>query len=409
MSTPAPSNDNRTNDPAQVSNGDKPDTSGEAAVTQPEPSAEVARYHPDTGVLAVPTSITDLTLFFERGQKALNAEQMHMLAPLGIDADWDPAQVAVFLLQCHQRGLDPWAKQAYLLKIDGKFVYHVGIGGLLRKAEETGKYRGIVGPQWCGPDGVWRDVWLDSKVPPAGARVGILREGFDGPVWGIATYDEFAPMVNETVWDEVKRRKVSTGRKRPMANWRAARDGGKASVMLAKVATAAGLRLAFPATCAGFYVAEETEKARTEADPVKADDDATKRRRAAFDAAMAEAAKAGPAPVFAGLGVPDGDAHALLLAELDEQAAVLGRTRGEVTARKSASLGGQPVEEWTLRDLAAHVRTLRPYVLRALREAGDDQAADRYMQAPDVGPVEELFGRPASTVTVEARTSGAAA
>lgn len=366
-----------------------------------EPARELARYDPDHGAMVVPTNIPGLTLAFTAGQETLTAEQMHMLAPLGIKADWNPAQVAVFLLQCNHRGFDPWAKQAYLLEIDKKLVYHIGIGGLLGKAEETGLYRGTVGPQWCGPDGQWRDVWLDGTAPPAAARVGIQRAGFDHPVWGVATYEEYAPLVEEWAYDEAQKRRVPTGRKRPMANWRPARAGGKPAVMLAKVAKAAGLRDAFPDRCSGFYLAEETEKTRTEEharQPQPTDDDASTRRRAAFDAAMAEAGQAGPFPVFAGMGLDDGKAHGLLLAELDEQAAILGKTRGEVTVRWVASRGGTPVERWDVRTLGKAVRSLRPYVLTALREAGDDAQADRYMTAPDIGTVEELFGRPATTI-----------
>ncbi len=376
-----------------------------------------ARYDADAGAVAVPTPIPGLVLTFTRDQEALTAEQMHMLHPIGIEPDWDPAQVAVFLLTCRAQGLDPWRKQAYLLLIDRKYVRHTSIGGLLSKAQATGKYRGTVGPQWCGPDGIWRDVWLDGTTPPAASRVGVLHADYDTPVWGVATYEEYAPMIDEWIDDpnggtgyNGRPKRVKTGRQRPMANWKPARQGGKPGVMLEKCAKARALRDAFPDECGGFYVPEETEVSRVADVAAKEDaaaapspaEVAAERRRAAFDAAMDTAGEAGPFPVFAGLGLSDAAARELLLAELDEQAAVMGKTRGDIVARWSASRGGMRIEDAGVRDVVQVVRAWRPYVLRRLRADGRDAEADRYQAAPDVAPVDELFGRNPSTITVDA-------
>lgn len=377
-----------------------------------------ARYDTEAGGLIVPTPIPGLVLTFTRDQEALTPEQMHMLAPIGIEPDWDPAQVAVFLLTCQAQGLDPWRKQAYLLMIDKKYVRHTSIGGLLSKAEDTGLYRGTVGPQWCGPDGVWRDVWLDGKNPPAAARVGILRADFDTPVWGVATYDEYAPIIDEWIDDPSgarngnRARRVKTGRRRPTKNWGPACEGGKPGVMLEKCAKARGLRDTFPDQCGGFYVPEETEvnraaeraaaqEARTAAGPTAAEV-AGERRRAAFDQAMTTASSAGAFPMFAGLGISDDQARVLLVAELDEQAAIMGRTRGQLVHRWSTSRGGMTIESAGLSDLLSLVRAWREYVLRKLRADGRTVEADRYQGAPDVGTVDVLFGRPATTITVDA-------
>lgn len=371
-------------------------------VEAPARGADLAVYDPTGRSYVIPTTVAGLALTFTADQAGLDAEQMHILSPLGIEANWDPAQVRTFLLQCIQRGLDPWQKMAYLLKIDGKYVFHISIGGLLTKAEETGEYRGLVGPFWAGPDGVWREAWLDRATPPAAAKVGVLRAGFDAPVWGIATYEEFAVTKDEWVNDGDSGRGRKTGRRIPVANWRPASQGGKPSKMLEKCAKAAALRDAFPATFSGFYVAEETERMRHDAADRSGGDtpDVAERRRQAYQEAMDAARDAGPMPAFP--GVDDDTARRLLLEELDEQARIFGRTRGEVTARWVASRGGVPVEQWPVGQLGNAVRELRRYVLEELRRQGRNDEADRYERAPDLATVEEMFGRSATVLDVAA-------
>jgi len=101
------------------------------------------------------------------------------------------AELRLFLEVAHATDLNPFAKEIYFFKIQGKVVMPVGIDGLRRKAAESGDYAGQVGPEWCGPDGVWKDVWL-SKDPPAACRVGVLRHGNPEPTWAVVKWSEFA-------------------------------------------------------------------------------------------------------------------------------------------------------------------------------------------------------------------------
>lgn len=157
-------------------------------------------------------------------------------APLGF--------IESFLSQCRRTELDPLARQIYGMEYGGKWTVLISIDGFRVIAQRSREYRGQTQPQWCGPDGIWRDVWLSDEAPAA-ARIGVYREGFAEPVMAVATYAGYCP------------RDFKTKQLKPSNQWET-----NPSNQLLKVAEMLALRKAFPNDLSGLYGTEEMDQAR---------------------------------------------------------------------------------------------------------------------------------------------------
>ncbi len=151
-------------------------------------------------------------------------------------------ELKIFLNVCKTRGLDPFARQIYAIKMAGQMTIQVSIDGFRLIAERSGKYAGQLGPFWCADNGEWVDVWL-SKSPPAACKVAVLRNDFKEPLWGTANLDAYSQ--NTMLWKKMP------------------------SHMIAKVAESLALRRAFPAELSGLYTREEMDQAMTEEPPIR--------------------------------------------------------------------------------------------------------------------------------------------
>lgn len=195
----------------------------------------------DTGTALVVHQAPGGALALRPQQTQWTPDQHAALSQLGL-AEATEADLKVLMHQSQRTGLDPFSRQIYMIaRYDSqsrghKWTIQTGIDGFRIIADRRPEYRGQVGPEWCGDDGAWRDVWLSNK-PPAAARVGVIRADFDRPIYGVAIFREYAQYK---------------------------RDGGltlmwstKGALMIAKCAEALALRKAFPHDLSGLVTDDE--------------------------------------------------------------------------------------------------------------------------------------------------------
>lgn len=160
----------------------------------------------------------------------------------------------LFMAVCKEVRLNPMTRQIYALSTwdaqlnANKMSIQTSIDGLRLLAERSGDYAGQIGPEWCGKDGVWKDVWVED-TPPVAARVGVLRNSFKQPLYSVAKFSTYA-------------RRKRDGKL--MYMWESMPDH-----MLAKCAESLALRRAFPHETHGLYTREEMGQAMAEDDVIE--------------------------------------------------------------------------------------------------------------------------------------------
>ena len=153
------------------------------------------------------------------------------------------AEAYIFNQWCAHVGLDPWKKQAYLVKYGDDPAQHLtAINALLSRAKSHPDYRGI-------------EAGIIVKLPDKSLidRVGEIYFPEDGEEivggWCKIHVKDYVVPVEDRV-DFKQRCQYKNGV--PMAKWKTS-----PGMMIRKCAIAATIREAFPDTAAGMYVAEE--------------------------------------------------------------------------------------------------------------------------------------------------------
>lgn len=162
------------------------------------------------------------------------------------------SELQLFVATAKRTGLDPFSRQIYVSLKEwtdsktGERRRRINIAstvdGFRVVAERSGKYRGQVGPYWCGPDGKWVDVWI-HRQPPVASKVGVKRSDFDEPLWAVARFEAYNQAT--PVWQKMP------------------------ELMISKVAECLALRKAFPNDLSGIYSAEEVKTIEHDAQPVQ--------------------------------------------------------------------------------------------------------------------------------------------
>lgn len=387
----------------------------------------VARLDEATGEIVIPTPITDGFLRFDITAKLLDEKQFAVLGPLGMRRDYAPAAVAHFLQDALRRGFDPYSGEIFLLRYwtsqGPQYTHHIGIHGMRRHVVETGTYRGLKPVLYAGDDGKWRDIWPYQDAVPYVCRAQMVHTEWDELVQMDAYYDEFVPMIDEKDAGGAK-----TGQKVPAPMWRPGRQGGKGNLMLSKVTRAQTFREGWPAQLTGWFEPTEFERNRVESDALLEGIDQTRaqrreaeyqqsRRRRTVDGAALGVVVTETAGDDQGDGpttMPGDRVRSMLLAELDAQATIIGKSRDFVAARWESTRGGRQFAQASIGEIAALVANCRGYVTTVLREQGRHEMAERYAEwcaAPNTRPgtLLELFGvADLDALTGDVRTEAAA-
>jgi phage recombination protein Bet len=147
------------------------------------------------------------------------------------------AELQLFAEVCKQSKLNPFMREIYAISRGGKMTIQVSIDGLRKKAADSGAYDGT-STFWCGDDGIWVEVWLNSN-PPTAAKTIAYRKGCAQPFVAVARFNAYR-QDNNPIWKKMP------------------------DLMIGKCSEALALRKAFPEQTSGLLTSEEMDQAKSD-------------------------------------------------------------------------------------------------------------------------------------------------
>jgi phage recombination protein Bet len=333
-------------------------------------------------------STTDIArtseLAIEPAQTRFTEVQVAALRHLGLqgqDADNDELQFSdadlqVFFHQCQRTGLDPFARQIYMIMRREfgrpKPTIQTGIDGFRKIGRDAARRQGIKvskqAPVWLDEDGNEHKVW-NRREAPAAALVNIVVDGEDNIA--VCNYDEY----------------VQTKRDgNPNSMWQK-----MPANMLAKCAEAAAWRMAFPSDFSGILGTDEPvviDEAGQRVTPPRKQAQSTGRGVAGLEQKLAEqpsnrSAKPEPAQVVEGQVVDDTAAGGISQSQYEAIVAGLNKLFD----------GGEGRAEYVraaVRRDVSHLKQLTPdeadevltIIAQHTAERAEDEARDREETKP---------------------------
>ncbi len=176
----------------------------------------------------------------------LSPDQLDVLRKSALCSELTSNQQDYFFEVVARTRLDPFTGQLKpILKTEREgepksLVVVTTLQGLRTLADRSGFHDGEEGPEWCGTDGIWKDVWL-SDEHPAAARSRVYRSDRTRPYNAIVLWSALA----QFQWDQ-------KGNQVPSEFW-----SKMGPHMLGKCSLAAAHRAAYPDQCSGLYIPEE--------------------------------------------------------------------------------------------------------------------------------------------------------
>ncbi|GAB6925861.1 hypothetical protein JCM9803A_63110 [Rhodococcus erythropolis] len=221
-----------------------------------------------TNQIAARGNTTDLVI--DPTQSTFTDVQVAALRQLGVE-DAPKGDLDLFFHQAKRTGLDPFAKQIYMLgrrtKIKVwnerakrqdeewvmKYTIQTGIDGYRvtghRLARLAGDDIAVEGPFWRGADGGWDDVWLDPNRPPLAAKYIVVKNGVKYS--SVAMYGEYVQTYSKD------------GQQHPNSMW-----AKMPANQLAKCAEAAAWKKAYPNDFSGMVLEDAAQVIEAESTSV---------------------------------------------------------------------------------------------------------------------------------------------